>query len=163
MLPGIIWVVSTPMEVLTCGAEAQRTGPRPESLITKYSDSPTPDLSFPTYDLRTGISALPSVLLVSAPAGSHLPCPGIYKSKTRKWLKGQTMALVPEGIFLSSLWRKRASLLISKEKSPQSPYTPALVTPPRSSVDTCLPPSLPWEALSFKGLRRMRMVFQGLG
>lgn len=69
-LPGIIWVVSTPMEVLTCGAEAQRTGPRPESLITEYSDFPTPDL---TYDLRTGILALPSLLLVSAPAGSHLP------------------------------------------------------------------------------------------
>lgn len=70
-LPGIIWVVSTPMEVLPCGAEAQRTGPRPESLITEYSDFPTPDL---TYDLRrTGILALPSLLLVSAPAGSHLP------------------------------------------------------------------------------------------
>lgn len=61
------------MEVLTCGAEAQRTGPRPESLIAEYSNSPTPDLSFPTYDLSTGISALPSVLLVSTPAGSHLP------------------------------------------------------------------------------------------
>lgn len=56
-------------------------------------------------------------------------CPGIYKSKTRKWLKGQTVAPVPEGIFSSSLWGMRASLLISKEKSPQSPYTPALVLP----------------------------------
>ena len=62
----------------------------------------TPDLSFPTYDLRTGISALPSLLLVSAPAGAI--CPALAFGR---WLKGQAVAPTPEGISQALILRER--------------------------------------------------------
>lgn len=109
---------------LTCGAGAQRTGLGPGSLIAECSQAPPchPDLSFPTYDLRTSISALSSLPLVSVPTGSHLPCPGIWEVP-----EGPDCGSCPRGHLLRlSDWGKWASLLVLKEKCSQSPYAPPL-------------------------------------
>lgn len=88
--PGIIRVVQppphTPTKWFYCGAGAQRTGPGPGSLLSAFRLLPaTPDLSFLTHDLGTRISALSSLLLISAPAGAI--CPALAFGR---WLKGQT-------------------------------------------------------------------------
>ena len=101
----------------------------------------TPDLSFPTRELRISISALLSLLLLAAPAGAI--CPALAFGR---WPKGQTVAPTPEGIWevaegpdcgshprghLSGprIKGKRDFLLVLEEKSPQSPYMLVLEGP----------------------------------
>lgn len=103
----------------------QRTGSGPESLIAECPDSATSDLSFPSQDPRTVFQCCP-------PFFWYLPQQGAMCSTLAfgKWLKSQTVAQWASSWAL--IREKRASLLMLKEKPPQSPCALALapVLPP---------------------------------
>lgn len=124
-----------PEGVLTCVVGDYRTGPGLESLIAEYSDSATPDLSFPTHDPRT-------VFQYCLPSCWYLPqqgamCPALAFGK---WLKSQ--AVVWRASSQALILGKEGLLNVEREVPPK-PLCPSSGAPPRSFVGKLLPPPCP--------------------